>query len=459
MDKKLLILAALFSLNACSMLPDFVKNDESYGKESERISVLEANIDNTASFNSAEAPITLPKIMSNNQWHKSHGYKNITAQNISAPEKFNIRNIESIGKKSKEDTKYTIAPVIDKEKIFTIDGRGKVSSFNLNNIRKEIWTYQIDIDGNSGNFSNAGILYHEGRIFISTGYNKVVALDAESGGLIWNRNINAVARSAPDANNGVLLVNTVENTVYALDIKDGAILWNHSGTAEEISVLGTASPVVYKDLVFASYSSGELYAINLKNGTVAWFDSLATRSDVKNGSFVDIDSAPLVVGDKTFVINNQGTLVAYNTLTGSRIWELLVSGSKNLWYANEYLYLINAESQLLAINTDLGKIAWTKQLPKYEKPKKQKDPYLWSGPVLAGNRLLIAGYHGVLLSVSPKNGDIISTTKILDGVAHTPVVAHNSVFFINQKAQLSVYRYSDEVRGKSLTKFVSESEE
>lgn len=458
MDKKLLILATMFLTNACSMLPDFGKKEETYGKQAERISVLKTDTI-AANTNLAELPVEIPKIMPNNQWYKSHGHNALTPENISAPEKFNIRNIESIGKKSEEDAKYAIAPVIAKEKIFTIDGRGKVTAFNVNNIRKEIWTYKIDIDGNSGNFSNAGVLYNEGRIFIATGYNKVIALDAETGELIWSRNINAVARSAPDANDGVLLVNTVENTVYALDIKDGAILWNHSGMAEDISVLGTASPVIYNNISFASYSSGELYALNLKNGNVIWFDNLSTRSDVKSGSFVDIDSAPLIVGDKTFVINNKGTLVAYNTSNGSRLWEIEVSGGKNLWYANKFLYLINAQSQLLAINTDMGAIAWTKQLPKYKKPKKQLDEYLWSGPVLAGDRLLIAGYHGVLLSVSPKNGEIISTTKILEGVAHAPVVAYDSVFLINEKAQLAVYKYSDEVRGKSLTKFVTEGEE
>lgn len=452
MAKKLLLLAAIFSITACHYFPNLGKEEEIYGKEADRVSILKSESNIKIDHETAILPISLPKVRFNNKWYKSHGHNALTPENIESPREFNFRAIESIGEEAPKQTKYNISPVIANNKIYTIDNEGVVTAFDIKDIRNKIWEYEINIDEETGNFSNAGLLYNEGRIYISTGYNKVISIDAESGKLIWSRNINAIARSAPDVHEGILLVNTAENKLYAIDSNDGAILWFHDGTTEEISVLGTASPVAHKNLVFASYSSGELYALNIRNGNIIWYDTLTTSSDIKSQSFVDIDSAPVVVGNKTFVINNQGVLAAYDTFGGFRLWDIEVSGGKNLWYADNYLYLINDKSQLLAINTEYGGIAWIKQLPQYEKPERKIGQYYWSGPVLSQDRLLIVGYHGVLLSVSPHNGDILNYTEILPGVSHTPVVANSSVFMITGKGKLVVYKYIDSRSRKSLTK-------
>jgi len=451
MDKKLFLVALIFLLNACAMFPNLGKEEEKYGNEDDRVSILKSGSKAFIDYRAESMPVTVPKVRFNNKWYKSHGFNELTPENISSPLEFNERAIESIGKKTSKTVKYRISPIIAKDKIFTIDSKGKVTAFDVNDIRNRIWVYNITIDEEAGNFSNAGILYNQGRIFISSGYNKVVALDAETGELIWERLINGIARSAPDAHDGILLVNTAENKLYALDIEDGAILWNHNGTAEEISVLGTASPVAHGNLAFASYSSGELYALNIKNGNIIWFDSLSTSSDIKSGSFVDIDSAPLVVGNKIFVINHQGVLAAYSTFSGERIWDIEVSGGKNLWYADGYIYLVNNNSQLIAVNTEVGGIAWIKQLDQYKKPERKIGKYNWVGPVLAQNRLLVAGEHGVLLSISPKNGEILDKTDILQGVSHSPVVAHDTVYTITQSGKLVIYKYSEKARNKSLT--------
>ena len=40
--------------------------------------------------------------------------------------------------------------------------------------------------------------------------------------------------------------------------------------------MGSSSPVVSKGIVIVTYSSGEIYAINLSNGQVIWNDNLST---------------------------------------------------------------------------------------------------------------------------------------------------------------------------------------
>ena len=46
--------------------------------------------------------------------------------------------------------------------------------------------------------------------------------------------------------------------------------------------MGSSSPVVSKGIVIVTYSSGEIYAINLSNGQVIWNDNLSTLIQKKS---------------------------------------------------------------------------------------------------------------------------------------------------------------------------------
>ena len=55
-------------------------------------------------------------------------------------------------------------------------------------------------------------------------------------------------------------------------------------------------------------------------------------------------------------------------------------------------------------------------LPRWENPEKQKDPITWFGPVLAGDRLVVAGTNSEALAVSPYTGEILGR-QTLSGAA------------------------------------------
>src|SRR3546814_6219002 len=49
---------------------------------------------------------------------------------------------------------------------------------------------------------------------------------------------------------------------------------------------------------------------------------------------------------------------------------------------------------LLCIARATGKIRWINQLKHYENAKKKKNPMNWTGPVLAGGRLILVSTEG-----------------------------------------------------------------
>ena len=79
-------------------------------------------------------------------------------------------------------------------------------------------------------------------------------------------------------------------------------------------------------------------------------------------------------------------------------------------------------------------------LPRFEDPVEKDSPIVWTGPVLASDRLIITGSHGEVYSVSPYSGDIMGSVEMPSGISVPPIVAGGSVYFLANSATLVAYR-------------------
>jgi outer membrane protein assembly factor BamB len=65
---------------------------------------------------------------------------------------------------------------------------------------------------------------------------------------------------------------------------------------------------------------------------------------------------------------------------------------------------------------------------------------LWGGPVLAGDRLLVAGTTGDLLAVSPYTGEILGKLDVRDPVRLAPIVANRTIYVLTESGRLIALR-------------------
>ena len=87
-----------------------------------------------------------------------------------------------------------------------------------------------------------------------------------------------------------------------------------------------------------------------------------------------------------------------------------------------------------------GKVRWINQLPRWQSPKGKKGLIYYSGPILAGDRLILTGSNGVLVNINPDNGSFQSQTNVGTGVSLPPVVAGNTLYVLDDKGRLIAYR-------------------
>jgi outer membrane protein assembly factor BamB len=157
-------------------------------------------------------------------------------------------------------------------------------------------------------------------------------------------------------------------------------------------------------------------------------------------SLTDVDANPVVDSGQVFAVGQGGRMVALDLITGQRLWELNIAGIDTPWLAGDWIYVITDEAKLLCIYRQNGHIRWINQLPQFLKAKSKKGEIEYSGPVLAGGRLIITGSNGALIYVDPVTGKLQSQTDLRVPVSLGPVVANSTLYIYDDRGQLHAFR-------------------
>lgn len=374
-------------------------------------------------------------------WMQAGGVSHHVMQNPALAPKIMQAWKISIGQGSSKKSVLLAEPVGQKGIVYTIDSAGYVQAVSSVN-GKKIWGTALP-EKKSGRVSTVGtgLALAEGRLFASLGTGQVVALDANNGTELWRVNLNSPVRSAPAVYGGRLFVVTADNRLTALAQDDGRTLWQHYAFLENVSLLGRAAPAIDNGIGVAAFASGDVMAFRPENGSILWTESLGgTRMNDAGAEINDIRARPVIDADKVFVVSSGGLLSALDLKTGGVIWEREIGGINQPWLAGDVLYIVSSYAELTALEASSGKILWVNQLTQWLDPEKKKGRLLWTGPVMAGNRLILTNSDGKAIAVAPQTGTIIGWDDIDDRGTLPPIVLNDTLFFITENGNLIAYR-------------------
>ena len=103
-------------------------------------------------------------------------------------------------------------------------------------------------------------------------------------------------------------------------------------------------------------------------------------------------------------------------------------------------FVVDDEARMLCISRGTGKVRWISQLPRWDKDKEKKGVITWTGPILAGGRLIVASSDGRLANIDPADGRLQSVTKAGGPIYLPPIVANNTLFILDNSGNLSAWR-------------------
>lgn len=239
------------------------------------------------------------------------------------------------------------------------------------NVPDELWT----VPSIASDRIVAPPLLVDGRAFIGTADNQVVALDADDGTELWRFQTGHSIWGRPSYKEGTLFVASLDRKVYALDAENGRQLW-----MTELGGAIASSVVVDTDLVYVTSFDQNMHALDRATGRIVW--------SVKATAWVW--GAPVMGEGVVYFVDAAGVVYAVDAENGRVLWSISVEGSVQTTpaFANGVLYVASdkdLESKepkgiITAISTDdNGRVLW------------QQEPGLpvFTTPVVVGDTLVV----------------------------------------------------------------------
>lgn len=441
----LLLLVAALALAGCNRGERrglFRKAPPASQTMGERISVLDYEREVEAEAELRDLEVVLPPAVVNPAWTQSGGSANKSMGRLALGAGTERLFRVSIGRGSDPTRRLNATPVILDNRMVTIDTEGLVRAFSAST-GALLWERRLVPARRKGSRPafGGGVSVDGDRVFAATGTGDAVALDAATGAEIWRVAIGVPLRGAPTVAEGRVLVMTQDNRLTALSAATGEQLWQVTATLEPAAILGPGAPAVEYGTVVAGFSSGELFALRIENGRTVWQDQLArTGRTTALGALSAIVAAPVIDRGRVFAIGHGGRMVAIELATGQRVWERSFAGVSTPVVAGEFVFVVTTDAQVVALTRGDGKIRWVTQLDRFAKPRKRSGAIEWSGPVLAGDRLILLSSQGRMVELDPADGREMRETRLGAPAFLPPVVANMVLYILTDDGRVQAFR-------------------
>lgn len=343
-----------------------------------------------------------------------------------------------------DDRRHRISadPVVGGGRIYTVDSRARVMAHATSGA--PLWSRDTTPAGEpEDDASGAGLAYSGGRLFVSTGFGQVHALDAATGRVLWTQDLDNAASGAPTVSNGRVYVVDRGARGWALDAGTGRVEWTVNGTPSAAGVVGGAAPAISGDTVVLPFASRELVALFARGGTRKWTADVAgTRQGRVYASITDISGDPVIAGGTVYAGSPSGRTNAFELGSGDLVWSAEEGAMSPVVVAGGSVFAVSDLAELVRLDASSGERIWGTALPFFERsaPRKRRGVFAHYGPVLAAGRLWVASGDGQLRAFAPQSGALVGAIPLPGGAATNPVVAGRTLYVVSSDGRLLAFR-------------------
>lgn len=278
-----------------------------------------------------------------------------------------------------------------------------------------------------------GVSAGYGMVLVATAKGEVLALNARDGAALWRKTLLAPVLAPAALTADTAIIQSNDGKVYGLNAKTGDKIWVYDTPVPVLSLRGYAAPLIVDDLVLVATATGKLVALEAKTGIGRWESRIATtdgRSELAR--IIDVDGDMLLSADQQlYVASYQGQLSALDLADKPVLrWQLPSSSFQALADNADTIYLVDADSNIVAVSKDSGKTVW-----------KQKA-FAWRGlsnPVVVGACLVVGDSEGYLHVMALNDGKLLGRTSVSGGVLSLGADA-STIQVYSTKGQFSVWR-------------------
>ena len=432
-------LMAILALTACE------KKDPILPGERENIRTLltdDLSLADAPQTAAEDLPLALPAPTRNAEWRQSIVSPETRTVHPALSSRPQLAWSVGIGAGDGRKNRITADPVVADGRVFTLDSEARVSAVSTSG--QLLWSRDLVPAGEAGrDASGGGLAYGEGKLFVSSGFGLMTALDPETGADLWQQKLRATGSGDPTVKDGLVYLVAGDEVGWALETDTGRIRWRVSATPAIQNVMGAPAPALTDKYAIFAFGSGDVQGVFRKGGLRLWDSRVAGQRKGFSGAQInDITSAPVVEGDRLYIGTHAGRTVALNLGNGDRIWTATDGPLNTIWPAGNSIYLVTDRNELLRLNAEDGSRVWARTLPFFtaNRPRRQAEIFAHHGPIIAGGNLIVASNDAKLRLFDPATGAPRGSVEIPGGATTNPVVAGGTLYLVTTKGQLLAFR-------------------
>ncbi len=383
-----------------------------------------------------------PSEKNNSNWLQGHGTPKTRTTHPALAASLSKVWSAPIGRGDRQRVRISADPIFVDGMIVTLDSQSVLTATSASGAR--LWSLDLTPAGEeAGEADGGGLAAGGGKIYVTTGYGEMAAVDPKTGKKIWTQSLMALAAGRPAYSNGLVYVVSGGATSWAVEADNGRVRWQIDGLSDLNMRRGSTGPAVSDKFVLFGYGSGDVQAAFRKGGLVLWTATLAgARSGQAISTINGIGASPVISGKRVYAANASGRLVAMNLDSGTRLWTAPHGALTPLWVAGGSVFLINDIGQLVRVDARNGKTIWATDLPtdKTSLSWRSTEVIAHHGPILAGGRLIVASGDGLLRQFDPTSGTELDAVKIPGGATTSPIVADGVLYVVSKNGKLHAFR-------------------
>jgi outer membrane protein assembly factor BamB len=339
------------------------------------------------------------------------------------------------GGKRQTKLRLGLGPAIDNGVVFAANHKGEVLAVSLETGR-DVWTKKLKMPISAGPAAGFGI------VVAGTSKGAVIALDGATGRQLWRSQINSELLSSPAISANVIVMRSVDGRLNGLDTHTGKVLWSVEQQVPRLSLRGTATPAVAKEVAISGFDNGKVMAVSLTTGDTIWDTALASpHGRTELDRLVDIDSAVRVVGDNVFATGFQGRTAMLALDSGQLWWSHDMSSYRGLAVDADNLYVTESDGTVVALRQRDGAEIW-----RNEKLKRRG----LSTPVVISTAIAVADFQGYLHWLDKNTGELVARERIAkkQRVSNPPAGVGDTVVVLTDAGTLAAYRATPKVSSR-----------
>jgi outer membrane protein assembly factor BamB len=321
-----------------------------------------------------------------------------------------------------------LGPALDNGVVFAASHKGEVLATDLDTGR-HLWVKKLKLPISAGPAAGFGM------VVVGTGKGSIVALEGASGHELWRTRVNSELLSAAAIGEKVVVIRAVDGRLHGLDAHTGKELWSVEQQVPRLSLRGTATPIIAKELAISGFDNGKVMAVALNTGDTVWDSALASpHGRTELDRLVDIDSAVRVVDDNVFATGFQGRTAMLALDSGQIWWAHDMSSYRGLAVDADNLYVTQSDGIVVALRQRDGSELWRTAKLKLRR---------LSAPVLTSTAVAVADFQGYVHWLDKTNGELVARVRVAkERVTNAPVSVGDTIVVLTDGGKLAAYRAS-----------------